>query len=304
MTDPIHDKIASLVKSHDVVLFMKGSKHFPQCGFSSTVVGILNEFLPKYETVNVLADPAIRDGIKSFSNWPTIPQLYVRGEFIGGCDIIKEMHASGELETTLGVPKKAAKPPTINVTDAAAKAFKDAAEIPTEFPRIEIDAEFATDLYFEEKKADDVSVIANGITFLLDPKSAKRANGMTIDYVEKPAAGFRIENPNAPPRVRPLRANELKAWVDEKTEFHLFDVRTPEERAIATIASAIHLDEAGATKLMSLPKDAKIVFHCHHGMRSRQAGERAIQEGYTHVYNLEGGIAAWSRDVDSSVPTY
>src|SRR5688572_24121114 len=91
------ERIQSLVRSQPVVLFMKGNRNFPQCGFSARVIAALNEIIPAYETVNVLADPAIRDGIKEFSQWPTIPQLYVRGEFVGGCDIVTEMAASGEL---------------------------------------------------------------------------------------------------------------------------------------------------------------------------------------------------------------
>ena len=85
----------------DVVLFMKGTPVFPQCGFSSTVVQILTELGVKFKSVDVLKDPGIRQGIKEFSNWPTIPQLYVKGEFIGGCDIIRETFETGELEDLL-----------------------------------------------------------------------------------------------------------------------------------------------------------------------------------------------------------
>ena len=97
----LRQKIESLIASDAVVLFMKGSRNFPQCGFSASVVQILDTMLPNYTTVNVLADPAIRDGIKAFSDWPTIPQLYVKGEFVGGCDIIREMYESGELQEFL-----------------------------------------------------------------------------------------------------------------------------------------------------------------------------------------------------------
>lgn len=98
MTEAIHAKIEALIKDHDVILFMKGNKHMPQCGFSGAVVQILDHLDVDYETVNVLEDSEIREGVKSFSNWPTIPQLYVRGEFIGGCDIVREMYADGELQ--------------------------------------------------------------------------------------------------------------------------------------------------------------------------------------------------------------
>ncbi len=99
--------IEAEITAHDVVLFMKGTTSMPQCGFSARVVGVLSYMGIAFRDVNVLADPAIRQGIKDYSDWPTIPQLYVKGEFVGGCDIITEMTMSGELDTLLeakGVP--------------------------------------------------------------------------------------------------------------------------------------------------------------------------------------------------------
>jgi monothiol glutaredoxin len=98
MSDPLHDRIAADIAMNDVVLFMKGTPVFPQCGFSAAVVQILSELGVKFKAVDVLKDPEIRTGIKAFSNWPTIPQLYVKGEFVGGYDIVKEMFEAGELE--------------------------------------------------------------------------------------------------------------------------------------------------------------------------------------------------------------
>ena len=97
MTDAVHAEIDTAVKNNDVVLFMKGTPVFPQCGFSSTVVQILDYLGVEYLTSNVLENQLLREGIKSYSDWPTIPQLYVKGEFVGGCDIIKEMFEQGEL---------------------------------------------------------------------------------------------------------------------------------------------------------------------------------------------------------------
>ena len=91
------DKIQDVIDNNDVLLFMKGTPVMPQCGFSAAVVGILSHMGIKYNTVNVLEDAEIREGIKEFSDWPTIPQLYVKKEFVGGCDIIREMHENGEL---------------------------------------------------------------------------------------------------------------------------------------------------------------------------------------------------------------
>jgi monothiol glutaredoxin len=101
MENPIFAEIQSKIDASPVVLFMKGTPMFPQCGFSARVVQILKHVNVPFQTVNVLEDPEIRDGIKSFSNWPTIPQLYVKGEFIGGCDIVTEMYQSGELQDLL-----------------------------------------------------------------------------------------------------------------------------------------------------------------------------------------------------------
>jgi monothiol glutaredoxin len=97
----INEKIKDIITKNDVVLFMKGTPEMPQCGFSMTVSNILKELKVKFSGVNVLADPEIRQGIKDFSNWPTVPQLYVKGEFIGGCDIAKEMYENGELKKKL-----------------------------------------------------------------------------------------------------------------------------------------------------------------------------------------------------------
>lgn len=93
----IHDQIQSEINSHDVVLFMKGTPVFPQCGFSAATVGVLSHMGVQFKGINVLDDDDIRQGIKDFSDWPTIPQLYVKGEFIGGCDIVREMYETGEL---------------------------------------------------------------------------------------------------------------------------------------------------------------------------------------------------------------
>jgi monothiol glutaredoxin len=103
VSDP-QSRIADIVNSNDVVLFMKGTALFPQCGFSSRAIAILDRLGTKYETVDVLQDPEVRQGIKEFSDWPTIPQLYVKGEFVGGSDIMMEMFENGELQVLLGAP--------------------------------------------------------------------------------------------------------------------------------------------------------------------------------------------------------
>ena len=110
MDTTVHQRISQEVADNPVVLYMKGSPVFPQCGFSAAVVQILSHLGVKFKGVDVLADPGICQGIKEFSNWPTIPQLYVKGEFVGGCDIIREMYETGELQQVLeqkGVPVRA-----------------------------------------------------------------------------------------------------------------------------------------------------------------------------------------------------
>ena len=111
MSNPTHDRIQTEIDAAPVMLYMKGTAMFPQCGFSARVVQILTQLNVPFTTANVLEDAELRDGIKEFSSWPTIPQLYVKGEFVGGCDIITEMFQSGELSTLLaekGVPHEAA----------------------------------------------------------------------------------------------------------------------------------------------------------------------------------------------------
>ena len=95
--NPVFERIEENIKGNEVVLFMKGTPVFPQCGFSSAVVQVLGYMGVKFKGIDVLADPEIREGVKAYSSWPTVPQLYVKGEFVGGCDIIREMFESGEL---------------------------------------------------------------------------------------------------------------------------------------------------------------------------------------------------------------
>ncbi|MBN9496651.1 MAG: Grx4 family monothiol glutaredoxin [Alphaproteobacteria bacterium] len=109
--DPVKERIEADLKANDIVLYMKGTPVFPQCGFSAAVVQVLTHMGVKFKGINVLEDPELRQGIKEFTNWPTIPQLYVKGEFVGGCDIVREMYQTGELAdllTTKGIATKAA----------------------------------------------------------------------------------------------------------------------------------------------------------------------------------------------------
>lgn len=231
-----HEQIASLITAEQVVLFMKGTRSAPQCGFSAQVVQILDELVPRYKTIDVLSAPEIREGVKTYSNWPTIPQLYVGGNFIGGCDIVRELYASGELRALLGA------------------------------------------------KDSETSVA--------------KADPEDTDEVQDLAADERLIR-----GVSQLEPKRLKAMLDRQ-EIVLFDVRPDSERNIAKIAAAKSLDPAGQEYLFSLEPNTKIALHCHHGSRSQKVAEQLLSEGFRRVYNLRGGIEAWSRTVDASVPRY
>jgi monothiol glutaredoxin len=301
----VEQRIEQLIKTHPVMLFMKGNREQPQCGFSAKVVQILDGLLPDYQTFDVFSDPAIREGIKEYASWPTIPQLFIGGEFVGGCDIVGEMYQSGELQQALGLRRTGAEPPKITVTDAAARAIQSAQRSQGAGDlHVSIDARFRYGLGFGPEQPGDVVVESNGIRLRLNPESASRANGMTIDAAETPQ-GLRIsiDNPNEP-TIGQLSADEVSQLRKAGTPFELIDVRTAEERARASIPGSRLLDAETQRYLESLPRDTKIVFHCHHGGRSQAAAEQYARRGYRDVNNLVGGIDAWSQQIDPSIPRY
>lgn len=305
MNPELRSRIQSHIDSNDVVLFMKGTPQMPQCGFSATVIQILDSLTDNYETVNVLADNDIRQGIKEFSEWPTIPQLYVKGEFLGGCDIVKDMFENGQLESSLGVELKEVEPPSIQISDSALAALSGALQSESEFVRLEIDGRFNHGLSVGPKGARDVAVEVSGVTLLVDRMSAGRANGVSIDFVDTPEGkAFKIDNPNEPPKVVQLPVKVLKERMDASADLKLFDVRNASEREIAKIDGSVLLDRAAQDGIMKLPKDTPLYFQCHTGRRSQQAAEFFLNQGFKEVYNIEGGIEAWSRDVDPDVPRY
>jgi monothiol glutaredoxin len=300
-------KIEQLVASDSVVLFMKGSRSFPQCGFSASVVNILNTLVPKYTTVNILSDADIRTGMKEYSEWPTFPQLFVKGEFVGGSDIVRQMHESGDLEKKLGDLVAAAKPPSVTVSPRAAKELAEALKESGsgDVIHLTITPTWEHQLDLGPKEASHVTVQSGGVTVQIDRASAGRAEGVTIDFIEaSDGAGFKIENPNRPAVVKEIAPKELKALLDSHRIEHFYDVRTEKERGVAMIAGAKHLDDATMATIEALPKDTPLAFHCHRGNRSRAAAEHFLKLGFKDVYNMAGGIEAWSRDIDPSVPRY
>lgn len=303
----LHQKIDQLVKGDAVVLFMKGTRSFPQCGFSASVVNILNTLIPKYTTVNVLSDPDVRNGMKEYSDWPTFPQLFVKGEFVGGADIVRQMYETGDLEKKLGELVAPAKTPTLTVTPRAAAelaaALKDGS--PGDVIHLTITPSWEHQLDLGANEPTHVSIETGGITVQLDRPSAARATGVTVDFVEDAGgAGFKIDNPNRPAAVRQIQPKELKSLLDSGKVKELYDVRTPKERDLAKLDGAKLLDDAAMAAIEALPRDTPIAFHCHHGSRSQGAAEHFLKLGFKTVYNLAGGIDAWSKDVDPSVQRY
>jgi monothiol glutaredoxin len=314
MTSEQRQKIDQLVTSDAVVLFMKGNRSFPQCGFSASVVGILNTLVPKYTTVNILSDVEMRTAMKEYSDWPTFPQLYVAGEFVGGADIVRQMHESGDLAKKIGTvapvaaaaAPSAAAAPKVSVTARAAKELTAALADggPGDVIHVTITPQWEHQLDIGPVEASHVTVKSEGVTIQLDPKSASNASGLVIDFIESSeGAGFKIENPNRPPSVRQVGPKELKALL-ETGKVKLYDVRTEKERAIASIAGATLLDDSALAEIEQLPKETPIALHCHHGGRSNAAAEHLLGQGFHTLYNLAGGIDAWSRDVDPKVPRY
>ncbi len=298
-------RIEALLAAHPVVLFMKGTRHSPRCGFSAHAAGLLNGLVEDYHSVDVLADPEIREGIKLYGNWPTIPQLYVRGELVGGADIISESVNSGELQRLLGLPEPARHVPTLTITDAAAAAIRAALEdAEGDALHLSIDKAYRAQFQLKPASGNEIVAEANGIPVLLDLLSAPRAEGLVIDWVETvQGGGLSLFNPNAPAGVQPLAVRELAERL-RRGDLRVYDVRPPFDRERVPFPAAKALDQDALAELNALPKDAPIAFLCHHGNSSRGAAEHFVAQGHSKVFNVEGGIDAWSREVDPAVPRY
>ncbi|WP_159017488.1 Grx4 family monothiol glutaredoxin [Cognatiluteimonas profundi] len=304
--DPaMRQRISNLLDSQRIVLFMKGEPRAPQCGFSAKAVAALAELGVDYAHVDVLADPGIRDGIKAYGDWPTIPQLYIDAQLVGGSDIIEQMAGSGELHAMLGLPPPDRTPPDIRITDAAMDMLRGALGNAGEGHalRIEVDARFNTRLQLAPLDAGAIAAVVDGIRVQFDAASARRADGLSIDWVDDARGrGLVIDNPNAPPAVRALSPMEAAGKLAAGA-ITLVDVRPAEERAFAVIKAPFSTLDQGTAALEQLPKDTPLAFLCHHGNRSGQAAEHFRQLGFTEVYNVDGGIDAWAR-MDPAIPAY
>ena len=300
-------RIETILAANHVVLFMKGEPRAPQCGFSAKAVGILDGLLPSFGHVDVLADPEIREGIKAYGQWPTIPQLYVGGELLGGSDIIEQMLNSGELHEALGLAAPDRTPPKIEITPPAAAAIQRAMDGADDGAVLHLSVDPRFNAGFELKPATGQEIVAEaaGLRLHLDLASAPRANGIRIDWVEDPrGAGLAIHNPNAPPPVKAMSVQQLHDHIIAGT-IDVVDVRPAHARALAPFPHPHEaLDEDSRERIEALPKDLPIAFLCHHGQTSRQAAEYFRGLGFHDLYNVEGGIDAWSVEIDPSVPRY
>ena len=305
--DPaLRSRIESILTANRVVLFMKGQPTMPQCGFSAKAVGALQDLGVEFAHVNVLADPEIREGIKAYGDWPTIPQLYIDSELVGGSDIILQMASSGELSSVLGLAAPDRTPPSITVTPAAVEMLRGAlADAPGASLQLSIDASFQPNFQLAPHDDNAIAAESNGLRVQFDLASARRADGITIDWVDDiRGKGLAIDNPNAPKAVQELAVRDADDQRRAGT-LTVVDVRPADERAIASIGGEFKtFDGNNRAELEALPKDTPLAFLCHHGGRSAQAAEQFRALGFSKVYNITGGIDAWSDAVDNSVPKY
>ncbi len=290
----LRSELDTLVKSNQVVLFMKGDRRQPRCGFSARVVTNLDLLLDDYVAVDVLAREDVREAVKAYSDWPTLPQLYVGGEFVGGCDIVDEMTASGELARLLGLPDQPPPLPEITVSAAAAAELRAALPVAGSAVRLTVTTDYRSDLTAGQARATDLRVETGGVTILVDPFSARRADGLEVDFVRDGIhSGFTITNRKAP-AVANLPVAELARWQTEGRDFELLDQRSPSEWESGMIPGARAWDGGFATLGHDLPRHRPIVVYCHSGGRSTAAAARLCAAGFTAVYNLTGGIQAWA----------
>ena len=306
LTPELRQRIDELLQANRIVLFMKGEPRAPQCGFSAKAVAALSTLELPYAHVNVLADGEIREGIKAYGNWPTIPQLYIEGELVGGSDIIEQMASSGELHAALGVAPPDRTPPAITITAAARptlrKAIDDAGgDLAVQ---IDIDPNFRTRLALATRDGNVITVDCDGIPVQVAVAAARRADGLVIDFADDARGkGLVVENPNAPPPVRALSPTDAQSRA-AAGQVRLVDVRPPEERALAEAPVPHSTLDDGPAALEALPKHTPLAFLCHHGGRSQQAAEHFRQLGFREVYSVEGGIDAWAELANGTIPRY
>ncbi len=298
----LRQRIESLLRENRVVLFMKGAPEAPQCGFSARAVGMLDSLGLDYAHVDVLSDPEIREGIKVYGDWPTIPQLYVDGELVGGSDIIVQLVDSGELQKMLGLPEVDRTPPAIHITPAAIEMLRGAVQDAGGQAAVEIqvDRAGATQLQLSPFNDRDIRVEVEGVVFQFDVASARRAEGLKIDFVDDARGrGLVIGRDGG---VRGISPAEVVNRVNAGTLI-VVDVRPADERAIASPKIDIRNIDDGVDGLLALPKNTPLAFLCRVGGRSANMAQLFVERGFTEIYNIEGGTEAW-RGIDNTLPSY
>jgi len=288
----IRDRIDEMVTGNKVMLFMKGTPKMPQCGFSAQTAGALDTLLEgDYASFNVLEDNAVREGIKEYGNWPTIPQLYVDGELVGGCDIIMEMFNAGELHGMFGLEAPDRTPPDIEITPAAAEKIGEfLAAYPGQHLHFKIGSDWDAQFHLGPEAGTEIEATAGDLTVLMDLASAQRARGARIDWVETvQGEGLKLDLPGAPPAVRQMAPDELQQRLNGAERILVIDTRNELDRQQKPLEFARPLDSSLMSELQEADRNTPLVFVCNMGMSSQEVAEHYRKQGFTEVYNLTGG---------------
>ena len=305
---PAHPASPSSSTNNRVVLFMKGTRSFPQCGFSATVVQILDDLVPEYQTVNVLKDPDLREGIKAVLELADHPAAVrrreVRRRLRHRARDVRVGRAAGAARRA-GAQRRRRRACTL--TEAARKAVlaRPAAARRARCASASAAAS-STSSSLDEPRKGDFEIDAGGVTLLIDPMSAKRADGITIDYASDERRRVPHRQPERARARAPARAGraqgDARARRAVQADRRAHATQEHGDRAHRGRHAARRRGRAPARGARS--RTRPLVFYCHHGMRSRAAAERFAKDGCKRVYNLEGGIDAWSREIDPKVPRY
>ena len=290
----LKDRIHRMVTENRIMLFMKGTPKMPQCGFSAQTAGALDTLLEgNYASFNVLEDQDVREGIKEYGNWPTIPQLYVDGELVGGCDIVMEMFNAGELHDLFGLEPPDRTPPEIEISERAAEKIREfLAAYPGQHLHFKIGSDWDAQFNLGPKSGTEIESSAAGLTVLMDLASAQRARGAKIDWVETvQGEGLKLDLPGAPPPVQQMEPAELRRRLDAGEAMVAVDVRNELDRANQPLAFARPLDADLMAELKDVDRETPLVFICNRGLSSQEVAEHYRKQGFTQVYNLSGGVA-------------
>lgn len=288
------ERIEQLINGNRVILFMKGTPKMPQCGFSAQTAGALDSLIGDgYASFNVLEDMEIREGIKVYGNWPTIPQLYVDGELVGGCDIVMEMFNAGELHDLFGLEPPDRTPPEIEITpEAAEKIAGFMGDYPDQFLHFKIGSDWDAQFNLGPKSGTEIESKVGDLTVLMDLNSAQRARGARIDWVKTmQGEGLKLDLPGAPPPVQEMDPETLSQRMNQGERLMLIDTRNEADRTHLPLAHARALDAELMAELKQADPNTPLVFVCNIGQSSRAVAEHYRKQGFTEVYNLTGGVA-------------